>query len=207
MEDETIRFDIVKKCLDKIISNTKWLITLDLILLLGSFQSSDNLSIGQFIVPIKYVTISILLALCYFNLSMSQKFDRIITIFFSIEDNNLKARVKDYLNLYPSILNPFAQHSESKFSLGLDSFGLGIQNLAYAMGYSLSFLYLINKNQPFKILFVIILILLLLFRHDYIIIEKRIGDIIDKENRFYKKVVSYIILAIFFVTWIIVGIK
>jgi hypothetical protein len=207
MQAEEIKFDIIRKCLDRIISNTKWLISLDVVLLLGSFQTSDNISVGQFVIPIKYITISILLVLCYFNLSMSQKFDRIITLYNSVQNCDFKKGVKDYLNLYPSILNPFAQYNDSKFSVGLDSFGLGIQNLAYAMGYSLSFLYFINKNRIVLILFIIGLILLLMFRHDYIIIEKRIGDILDKESRFHKKIVSYLLLVSFFIIWIISNIK
>lgn len=207
MDSNEIKFEVIKQSLNRIISNTLWLGSIDIILLLGQFKESDNLTLGQFVMPIKYIAVSVILVLCYFTISMIQKYDRILTIYNSVEKVDKREKIKEYLNLYPSLLNPFAQHNESKFSIVYDNLGMGIQNATYAIGFSLSGLYIIPNNRLLIMVFTVILIVLFMLRQDYLRIEKRIDSIIDKQNRANKKIFSWILLITYFIIWLAATIK
>jgi hypothetical protein len=207
MDRDEIKFDIIKECLKKFISSTLWIGSIDLILLIGLTQKQQNISIGQFVIPIQYVAILTAFALLYFTISSIHKMDRIIILFNKIENPDKKLSIKDYLNLYPSILNPFAQHNDSPKSILFDNLGLGIQTIVYLTGISLSFKYFLPNNKVLIILFVILAILLFLFRQDMIHTAKEIDSIVSKQNKRIKIIFTYIFIALFLIVYFCMTLK
>lgn len=138
---------------------------------------------------------------------MFQKYDRILTIYNSTEKPKSRERLKEYLNLYPSLLNPFAQHTESKLSVIWDGLGIGLQNLSYIIGFSISGHYLISNNRIALITFIIALVILTGLRQDYLRIEKGIEVIIDGYHKFVKRLMSWILVIAYIIVWIIFIIK
>ncbi len=201
MGRDEIKFDIIKECLKKIISSTLWIGSIDIILLIGLAQKQQNISIGQFFIPIQYVATLIAFALLYFVISNIHKMDRIITLFNETEDPDQKLCIKDYLNLYPSILNPFAQHNGNPKSILFDNLGQGIQTIVYLTGITLSFKYFLSFNKVLLIIFIVLAILLFLFRHDMIQTGKEIDGIVTKRNKRIKNVFTCIFIALFLIVY------
>jgi hypothetical protein len=207
MDRDEIKFDIIKECLKKFISSTLWIGSIDLILLIGLTQKQQNISVGQFIIPTQYVAILTALALLYFTISNIHKMDRIITLFNKIENPDKKLSIKEYLNLYPSILNPFAQHDDSSKSILFDNLGLGIQTIIYLTGISLSFKYFLPNNKVLIIIFIVFAILLFLFRQDLIQTEKEIDSIVTKQNKRIKNIFTFAFIALFLIVYFCLTLK
>jgi hypothetical protein len=207
MDRDEIKFDIIRECLKKFISSTLWIGSIDLILLIGLTQKQQNISVGQFIIPIQYVAILTAFALLYFTISNIHKMDRIIILFNKIENPDKKIGIKDYLNLYPSILNPFAQHDDSPKSILFDNLGLGIQTIVYLTGISLSFKYFLPNNKVLIVIFIVFAVLLFLFRQDLIQTEKGIDSIVTKQNKRIKNIFTFIFIAIFLIVYFCLTLK
>jgi len=199
MDRDEIKFDIIKECLKKIISSTLWIGSIDLILIIGLIQKQQNISVGQIFIPIQYVAILTCFALLYFTISNIHKMDRIITLFKNFENPEKKIIIKDYLNLYPSILNPFAQHDDNPKSILYDNLGQGIQTIVYLTGITLSFKYFLSNNKVLLIIFIVLVILLFLFRTEMIQTGKEIESIVTKRNKKIKNVFTYIFLSLFLI--------
>jgi hypothetical protein len=198
MDSDDIKFDVIKECLKRIISNTLFIGTIDLILLLGLSQKQEAIAIAQFHFPIKYIALITLIALLYFTISGIHKFDRVLTLYKTIKNQEKKQLVKEYLNLYPTILNPFAEH-ESVNSAIFDHFALGIQSLFYLIGFSLSIRYLLPNSKSLVVVFIVTAIFLTLLRRDLILLEKEIDTIVTKRNKTIKTIFTFIFIGLYLV--------
>ena len=199
MDKEDVRFDVIKESLKKIIKYFIWIGTIDLFLLIGLFQKHDQIIIGQYSFPLRYITIFVMLALLYFTISVTHKLHRILALYKTSEKQDAKDNIKTFLNLYPSLLNPFAQHDEMEMSPFFDNLGLGLQTFLYSFGYLLSLHYISQTN---KIILITIVILLTLFHFDLGILLKNTYGILSEKNEKMKRnfslffLVSVIIIVI-----------
>lgn len=203
MDKADIKYDIVKECLSKIISYTIWIGSIDLLLVFSFFQKQDKIVIGQFSLPSRHIAIFMFFVLLYFIISLTHKFDRIQGIYTSLDDNNEKINIKTYLNLYPSILNPFAEHDNSERSILFDNLGLGLQTFFYSMGFLMSIKYMVISNIWTLIIFICSFIILVLFRIDLINLVHKTDGVISKENQRLKRLFHYIFLVFTIVVYII----
>ncbi|HET6556412.1 MAG TPA: hypothetical protein VFG54_03800 [Prolixibacteraceae bacterium] len=196
MEKIDIKYDIVKECLSKIISYTIWIGSIDLILLYGFFQKQKNLIIGQFSIPSRHIAIYMFFILLYFIISLTHKIDRIQGIFNSLKDNEEKNVIKTYLNLYPSMLNPFAEHGEGERSILLDNLGLGLQSSFYLIGFLLSSKHIIVNNLWTGVISILLLGILYIFRQDLLYLENKMKGIVSEENRRIRRIFHIVFVII-----------
>lgn len=186
MDKIDIKYDIVKECLSKIVSYTIWMGSIDLILLYGILQKQNNITIGQLTIFSKYITFCMFCILMYFTISLIHKIDRINGIFKSLKDSEERKVIKTYLNLYPSILNPFAEHRDVAISKLLDNLGLGLQTFFYLSGFLLSIQYLVVNNIWGIIISLSLSVVLIIFRRDLLNLEHGMKGIVSSENQQYK---------------------
>jgi|GEM_PF-4102934 len=193
MDKEDVRFDVIKESLKKIIKYFVWIGTIDLFLLIGLFQKHDQIIIGQYSFPLRYITIFVMLALLYFTISITHKLHRILVLYKTSENQAAKDNIKTFLNLYPSLLNPFAQHDEMEMSPFFDNLGLGLQTFLYSFGYLLSLHYISQTNI---ILLFVVVILLAIFRFDLAILLKKTHGILSEKNEKMKRYFSLFFLVL-----------
>lgn len=184
MDKEDVRFDVIKESLKKIIKYFVWIGTIDLFLLIGLFQKHEQVIIGQYSFPLRYITIFVMLALLYFTISITHKLHRILVLYKTSENQDAKDNIKTFLNLYPSLLNPFAQHDEMEMSPFFDNLGLGLQTFLYSFGYLLSLHYI---SQTCIIILIPVVILLTLFHFDLRILLNNTYGILSEKNEKMKR--------------------
>ena len=205
MDKEDVRFDVIKESLKKIIKYFVWIGTIDLFLLIGLFQKHDQIIIGQYSFPLRYITIFVMLALLYFTISITHKLHRILVLYKTSENQDAKDNIKTFLNLYPSLLNPFAQHDEMEMSPFFDNLGLGLQTFLYSFGYLLSLHYISQTNKIILFVVFIVFILLTLFHFDLGILLKNTYGILSKKNEKMKRNFSLFFLVLVIIIVIILS--
>lgn len=201
MNTDNVKVDIIKKSLDKIIANTLWLAALDLIALLGLLNKKGPLiGIGNFSIPNELMGIFLFCAAIILFISHIHKLDRITTVYPSIEDAVTKQATKLYLNLYPSILNPFGQHDESKKSILFDNLSRSIYSLLYLMALTIGLRYIpIGRGYGGGIAFTVFLLLLYFMRNDVIQAEKDAYAIFN--TKFER--VRFVLLLVMLITYLV----